>query len=168
MSWPDGSTLEIINCHAPSGAHKLTDCQRKTSLRNLLQMNSYSRPGHRIGSACFLIGGNINTKPHALSQLLQMLRQNNVLQTEATVMQSAFGKHGDGCILGGIRAKTLETIAQNHNPHHIPYGIQWSTPLASVASVDSDMSPEPGYTSSDSFDDPGRQGHRMNDVARAS
>ena len=69
---PDGSSVDVINVHAPSGTPRLTDAQRKTLLRNLLQSNSESSPGHTIGTARFVICGDMNTAPHSLSQMLQM------------------------------------------------------------------------------------------------
>ena len=58
---PDGSSVDVINVHAPSGKPSLSDAQRKTLLRNLLQSNSESSPGHTIGTARCLIVGDINT-----------------------------------------------------------------------------------------------------------
>ena len=84
---PDGSSVDVINVHAPSGTPRLTDAPRKTLLRNLLQNNSESSPGHTIGMSRFVIGGDMNTAPHSLSQMLQMLRQQGVLQTKAQVME---------------------------------------------------------------------------------
>ena len=122
---PDGSSVDVINVHAPSGTPRLTDAQRKTLLRNLLQSNSESIPGHTIATARFLICGNINTSPHSLSQMLQMLRQQGVLQTKAQVMEGTMPKHGDVCFVGGFVAQNLQTTAKNHDPKHDPYGIQW-------------------------------------------
>ena len=69
---PGGVTVDVINVHAPSGNMKLTDRQRKTLLTNLLQSNSKSMPGQTIGNARFLNGGDMNTAPFLLSQLLQV------------------------------------------------------------------------------------------------
>ena len=71
---PGGVTVDVINVHAPSGKKKLTDAQRKTLLTNLLQSNSKSMPGQAIGSTHFLVGGDMNTPPFLLSQLLQICR----------------------------------------------------------------------------------------------
>ena len=65
---PGDVTVDIINVHAPWGKVKLTDQQRKTLLRNLLQSDSQSMLGQAIGSARFLIGGDMNTGPFLLSQ----------------------------------------------------------------------------------------------------
>ena len=111
---PDGSSVDVINVHAPSETPRLTDAQRKTLLRNLLQSNSESSPGHTIGTARFLIGGDINTSPHSLSQMLQMLRQQGVLQTKAQVMEGTMPKHGDVCFVGCFVAQNLQTTANNH------------------------------------------------------
>ena len=50
-SLPDGESVDVINVHAPSGARRLRDHQRKTLLTNLLQSNSQARPGCTIGHA---------------------------------------------------------------------------------------------------------------------
>ena len=57
---PGDLTVEVINVHVPSHKKKLTDEQRKILLRSLLQSNSNSMPGQIVGSARFLIGGDIN------------------------------------------------------------------------------------------------------------
>ena len=128
---PDDVAVDIINVHAPSGNWTLTDAQRKTLLRNLLQSNSKSMPGHTVGTARFLIGGDMNMSSHLLSQMLQVLRQDGVLQTIELVMEPTMPKHGDVCFLGGFVAQNLETTAKNHDPQHVPYGIQWISSLAS-------------------------------------
>ena len=121
---PDGNSIDVINVHAPSGKPSLTDAQRKALLRNLLHSNSESSPGHTIGTARFVIGGDMNTAPHSLSQMLQMLRQQGVLQTKTQVMEGTMPKHGDVCFVGGFVAQNLQTTANNHDPKHDPYGIQ--------------------------------------------
>ena len=128
---PDDVAVDIINVHAPSGNSTLTDAQRKTLLRNLLQSNSKSMPGHTVGMARFLIGGDINMSSHLLSQMLQVLHQDGVLQTKEQVMEPKKPKQGDLCFLGGFVAQSLETTAKNHDPQHVPYGIQWISSLAS-------------------------------------
>ena len=80
---PGGVTVDVINVHAPSGRKTLTDQQRQTLLTNLLQSNSKSMPEQAIGSARFLIGGDMNTAPFLLSQLLQVCRDNGSLHTGA-------------------------------------------------------------------------------------
>ena len=69
---PGNVTADVINVHAPSGSGKksLTTQQRIALLTNLLQSNSQSMPGQKLGRAYFLIGGDMNTKPHSLSQFL--------------------------------------------------------------------------------------------------
>jgi len=57
---PGDLTVEVINVHVPSRKKKLTDEQSKILLRSLLQSNSDSMPGQTVGSARFLIGGDIN------------------------------------------------------------------------------------------------------------
>ena len=66
---PGGETVDVINAHAPSGKNMLIDKQRRTLFTNLLQSNSHSMPGQTIGSARFLIGGDMNTAPCSMSQL---------------------------------------------------------------------------------------------------
>ena len=143
---PDGSSVDVINVHAPSGKPSLSDAQRNTLLRNLLQSNSESSPGHTIGTARFVIGGDMNTAPHSLSQMLQRLRQQGVLQTQAHVMEGTMPKHGDVCFVGGIVPQNLETRANNHDPQHDPYGIQWisqqaAPPLSAQYSISNFGSP---------------------------
>jgi hypothetical protein len=124
---PGNVTADVINVHAPSGSGKksLTTQQRIALLTNLLQSNSQSMPGQKIGRAHFLIGGDMNTKPHSLSQFLQDCRKNGSLHTQARIHEPVFGKHGDVCFLGGLKAESLTTTAENHDPEHKPYGICW-------------------------------------------
>ena len=123
---PGGVTVDVINFHAPSGTVKLKDQHRKAFLTNLLQSSSKSMQGRAIGHARFLIGGDMNTGPYLLSQLLQLQRLNGVLHTQETIMEPLFGKHGDVCFLGGFQAEILTTTAEHYDPQHIPYGICWS------------------------------------------
>ena len=125
---PGGVTVDVINVHAPSGrgAFKLEDSQRMTVLTNLLQSNSNAMPGEAIGSARFLIGGDMNTKPFLLSALLQFCRHKGALHTQEQIIEPQFAKHGDVCFLGGFKAASLTTTAENHDPKHIPYGLCWS------------------------------------------
>ena len=123
---PGGVTVDVINVHAPSGKQELTDQQRMTLLTNLLQSKSESMPGQTIGSACFLIGGDTNTAPYSMSQLLQACRDNGSLRTQAQIHDPVLGNHGDLCVLGGFKADSLTTTAKNHDLQHKPYGICWS------------------------------------------
>jgi len=123
---PGGVTVDVINVHAPSGKRRLTDQQRQTLLTNLLQSNSKSMPGQTIGSARFLIGGDMNTAPFLLSQVLQACRGNGSLRTQAQIHDPVLGNHGDLCVLGGFKADSLTTTAKNHDLQHKPYGICWS------------------------------------------
>ena len=70
---PGNIMVDVINVHAPSGKKTLTDERRRKLLSTLLQSASMSSPGQAIGSARFLIGGDMNTGPFALSQLLLSL-----------------------------------------------------------------------------------------------
>ena len=85
-----------------------------------------SMPGERIGSAHFLICGDMNTAPHSLSQMLQISRKNGSLHTEELIHQAELSKHGDLALSGGFRADTLATATENHDPKHDPYGVCWS------------------------------------------
>jgi hypothetical protein len=123
---PGGMTVDVINVHAPSGKKKLTVQQRKKLLTSLLQSNSQSIPGEPIGSARFLIGGDMNAAPFMLSQLLLDCRSNGSLRTRAQIHDSVFAKHGDVCFLGGFKGDVLTTTAESHDPQHKPYGICWS------------------------------------------
>ena len=67
---PGGVTIDVVNAHAPSGSEKLTDKPRIELLTNLLQSNSMALPGTSLGNGRFLIGGDLNTGPHATRQLL--------------------------------------------------------------------------------------------------
>ena len=132
---PGGGTVDVINVHAPSSKKTLTDAQRKTLLTNLLQSNSHSIPGQTIGSARFLIGGDMNTEPFWMSQLLQACRDNGSLHTQAQINEPTFGKHGDLCFLGGFKGDLLTTTAEHHDPKHKPYGICWSLPQESATAT---------------------------------
>jgi len=123
---PGGVAVDVINVHAPSGKKRLTNQQRQTLLTNLLQSNSKSMPGQTIGSARFLIGGDMNTAPFLLSQVLQACRGNGSLRTQAQIHDPVLGNHGDLCVLGGFKADSLTTTAKNHDLQHKPYGICWS------------------------------------------
>jgi hypothetical protein len=122
---PGGVTVDVTNVHLPSGGHKLTNQQRKTFLKNVLQSKSKSMPGTTIGHARFLIGGDMNTLPFALSGMLQTCKDDRVLHTAVQVIHPTFAKHGDVCFLGGFTATCLTTRAENHDHQHIPYGICW-------------------------------------------
>ena len=145
---PGGVTVDVINVHAPSGTKKLTDQQRKTLLKNLLQSNSKSIPGQAIGSARFLIGGDMNTPPFLLSQLLQACRDNGWLHTQQHIHEPVWGKPGDLCFLGGFKADTLTTTAENHDPQHKPYGICWS--MAQGSATEQPLSFGPAQTKDES------------------
>ena len=122
---PGHITVDVINVHAPSGKKALTDEQRRTLISKLLQSASMSRPGQAIGSARFLIGGDMNTYPIALSRVLYECGFNGWLQTQWRIHEPIFGMHGDLCVVGGFDAETLATRAVNHDPQHVPYGICW-------------------------------------------
>ena len=84
-----------------------------------LQSNSQAMHNHCIKDACFLIGGDLNTHPRLMSQLLvHMERKANRLRV-----------HGNRCIAGGMMVETLRTSAWEHGQgKHRPYGICWSPP----------------------------------------
>ena len=65
--------VEIVNVHAPSGSNKrqLTDPNRKELIFNILQSESLENPATTIGHKNFLIGGDMNTAPGTLTELLQ-------------------------------------------------------------------------------------------------
>ena len=125
---PGGDTADVINVHAPSGKPQLFDQQRQTLLTTLLQSGSRSVPGQAIGRARFLIGGDMNTDPPLLSQLLQTCRNNGSLHTQATIHEPEGYLHGDLCFSGGLTADTLTKTADNHDRKHKPYGICWRLP----------------------------------------
>ena len=88
-------------------------------------------PGHTIGATRFLIGGDMNTGSHSLSQVLQVLREAGVLQTKEKIIEPFWAKRGDLCFLGGFAAEDLKTTANNHDPAHVPYGLEWTPSLTS-------------------------------------
>ena len=122
-----GIAVGIINVHAPSGKTKLTDTQRATLLRSLLQTNSTAMPGRPLGRGRFIVGGDMNTGSHALGQMLEALHQDNLLGSPAGVMEPVMPRHGDACVLCGVVAKTLDETAVNHDKQHVPYGVEWET-----------------------------------------
>ena len=136
-----GESIDVVNVHAPSGTRQLMDSQRQTLLTNLLQSNSRTRPGRTIGNAHFVIGGDMNTAPFRMSQLLQTCRNNGSLRTEARTHEQNFAKHGDLCVSAGVQARTLTTTAPNHDPQHYPYGICWSMPQRSATEQPSSITP---------------------------
>ena len=124
---PGNITVDVINVHAPSGKRTLTDEQRRKLITKLLQSASMSRPGQAIGSARFLIGGDMNTYPIALSRMLLECQDNGWLETQWRIHEPIFAMHGDLCVAGGVNdiMVTLTTKAMNHDPRHFPYGICW-------------------------------------------
>ena len=85
LSGPGRESIDVINIHAPSGTKKLTDAQRRQLLTKLLQSNSQARPGLSIGNVHFLIGGDMNTAPFKMSQLLQACEINGSLRTNVRI-----------------------------------------------------------------------------------
>ena len=122
---PSGFTVDVINVHAPSGKKRLTDIQRLELLRNLLQSTSGSVHEGTVGRARCVIGGDMNTAPEMITQLLNVLRVEDVLQTQTRVMESPRQRHGDLCIVGGFTAVNLTMTAMGRDPAHLPYGIRW-------------------------------------------
>ena len=57
----DDEGIDVINVHAPSGQPQLTDKQRYSLVRNLLQSDSMVRANKQIGECRFLLGGDMNT-----------------------------------------------------------------------------------------------------------
>ena len=127
MHGPGDESIDVINVHAPSGKKKkLTESQRLTLLTNLLQSNSLAQPGSTIGKVPFLIGGDMNTPPLQMSQILKSCRANGSLRTSSRTHEPDYARHGDLCITGSIQANTIRTTAKNHDPMHDPYGICWT------------------------------------------
>ena len=83
---------------------------------------------------------------HLLSQMLQVLHQDGVLQTKEQVMEPTMPMHGDVCFLGVFVAQNLETTSKNHDPQHVPYGIQWISSLASGSATELTLQEEPYVT----------------------
>ena len=153
--FPSGESIDVVNVHAPSGYRPLKDPQRKTLLTTLLQSSSQTRPDASIGNAHFLIGGDMNTTPLRMSQLLQTCRDDGTLRTQARTHQRDSAKHGDLCIVGGIQARILETTAENHDKQHDPYGICWSSMPRRPSAI------RPGYATEQSLPADGREeGHQ--------
>ena len=68
----------------------------------------------------------MHAAPFLLSQVLQACRGNGSLRTQAQIHDPVLGNHGDLCVLGGFKADSLATTAENHDSQHKPYGICWS------------------------------------------
>ena len=129
-SLPGDESIDVVNVNVKaSGNWPLSDFERRTLLKNLLQSNSLARQGSSIGKADFVIGGDMNTCRDKIAELLQACRQNGSLHILTQTHDRTRGKHGDLCIVGGRQATTLMTTAENHNPQHDPYGIYWSIPV---------------------------------------
>jgi hypothetical protein len=88
--FPDGECepIDVVNVHAPSGVRKLKDTQRMALLTSLLQSNSQAVPGGTIGNARFLIGGDMNTSPYSMSQMLSACRAKGSLRTTEKIHES--------------------------------------------------------------------------------
>ena len=121
----DEEGIDVVNVHAPSGNPKLTDRQRSQLIRNLLQSSSRTRANRSIGEGRFLIGGDMNTDEIPLGQILDKLKGQGILKTNAEVMVPLNGKHGDICVVGGFTTTMVQERARNHDPKHVPYGIAW-------------------------------------------
>ena len=114
---PGGVTVDIINVHAPSGKQKLTDVQRTTLLRNLLQSNSLSIPGAANGGARFSIGGDMNTGSFRMSKLLQDHRELMAPRTEQQLHDPTFPQHGDLCMSGVSPSGDLDSHSRQSRSH---------------------------------------------------
>jgi len=121
---PDSTGIDVINVHAPSGGRKLTDSQRTTLLKNLLQGNSQCDSKRNLAEASFLIGGDMNTGELVLAQILMKLKSSGV-QQGTSAMRPVWGHHGDILLQRQIPCCILNTRAVNHDPKHVPYGIRW-------------------------------------------
>ena len=126
LSAPGGDSIDIISVHAPSGTSgtkRLKDPQRLCLLTNLLQSNSMAMPGCTIGQVGFLIGGDMNTRPLRMSQLLRKCMDNGSLRTKVRSYETCFSKHGYLCIAGSIEtfvSTSLEGDSQT-------FDIRWRT-----------------------------------------
>ena len=140
---PCGESIDAVNVHAPSGTVRLKTWQRKQLLRNLLQSSSGESSGVNIGSSNFLIGGDMNTGSHAMSQLLQGVRTDGYLHTQERIHERPIPRHGDLCIAGGIKTETLSMTAPHYDPMHDPYGVCWSATAQPLASGNATGQPVP-------------------------
>ena len=123
--------VEIVSVHAPSGSkgRQLTDPNRKELISNILQSESLENPATTIGHKNFLIGGDMNTAPGTLTELLSRAYSSQVVKEGPIIMPNQMAadvKPGDYCFLQGIRSELLSRRgARNHDPKHDPYGIKW-------------------------------------------
>ena len=123
--------VEIVSVHAPSGSkgRQLTDANRKELISNILQSESLENPATTIGHKNFLIGGDMNTAPGTLTELLSRAYSSQVVKEGPIIMPNQMAadvKPGDYCFLQGIRSELLSRRgARNHDPKHDPYGIKW-------------------------------------------
>ena len=123
--------VEIVNVHAPSGTgvKQLTDANRSQLIFNILQRESLETPATILGHKNFVIGGDMNTAPGTLIELLSQAYSSGQVNEEPTIMphqMSADIKPGDYCFLQGILAELLpRKNARNHDRQHDPYGVKW-------------------------------------------
>ena len=123
--------VEIVNVHAPSGTgvKQLTDANRSQLIFNILQRESLETPATILGHKNFVIGGDMNTAPGTLIELLSQAYSSGQVNEEPTIMphqMSADTKPGDYCFLQGILAELLpRKNARNHDRQHDPYGVKW-------------------------------------------
>ena len=123
--------VEIVNVHAPSGTgvKQLTDANRSQLIFNILQRESLETPATILGHKNFVIGGDMNTAPGTLTELLSQAYSSGQVNEEPTIMphqMSADTKPGDYCFLQGILAELLpRKNARNHDRQHDPYGVKW-------------------------------------------
>ena len=89
-----------------------------------------------------------------LSQVLQACRGNGSLRTKEHIHEPVLGNHGDLCVLGGFKADSLATTAENHDSQHKPYGICWSmahgaaTPKIPTKPYEDEEDEDNGFTQS--------------------
>jgi hypothetical protein len=121
----DDEGIDVINVHAPSGKPQLTDKQRHSLVRNLLQSGSMVRANKQIGECRFLFGGDMNTNELTHSVILNKLRSEGVLKRNTQVLFPTWAKPGDICVVGGFKTRLVPARACNHDPRHEPYGIVW-------------------------------------------
>ena len=119
----DSNGINVINVHAPSGKQPLTDKQRTQMLKNLLQSNSKAMQHSNIGEHRGIIGGDMNTTPHAFDTIANKLKRETVSLSPFRYQYPSWAKRGDACIDIGHIGTPLQLRAKNHDPKHEVYGV---------------------------------------------
>jgi hypothetical protein len=142
-----GDMLEIVNVHAPSGTkpRDLKPTEKVKLNQKLLESPSLQDPSKPIGLVeKFMIGGDMNTGPSILRDLLSQAYKDGRVLEQPTIwpdpLSETYVKGGDYCFTQGVVGEMLlKGRAKNHDKQHDPYGIKWIPGVHCDLSEDTEM-----------------------------